>query len=480
MKPGVGVSSESSSIPTSRFPPVSVRSYSFLFLFGLVLRLGFLAWNWHTAPDWNIDALGYHHLAVNLLARRGFSLNTAPPFQPDGIRTPGYPLFLVLVYALTNVTPRAVLILQALLDAITAVVVADMTWRLARARGVALLAGFLYALLPLAWRYAAELYVESFLAFWLTFTFWLTLWVVQTTERRRMSGALALGVVTGFSLLVKPNVLLLPLFVAGILLAHRLFRHMLVFTAACMFVLTPWVARNVLVFGHPTLSLAFMNNLARVSAPATLAWAQHETIAPWTPRWEALFSQVVNVAAREYPALFATPEADLSPRQVYQRQAALADAAQAIIRAHPRAFLISHLAGALRGWQPLEQRFWYARLTGVGWEATFPDGFIYHLMTKGWQQTPVLASTLFFFFLTWRLIQLVGAGLGAIRLYPRDRAFVLALVLFIFYVTTLPGPIAYDRFHMPIMPLLHVFSAAGLVGLWRMARSIRQRMSTAK
>ncbi len=443
----------------------SRRAYLILFLTALALRLGFLAWNWGAAPDWNIDALGYHQLAVNLLQRGVFSLNTEPPFLPDGIRTPGYPIFLALIYALTGVAPRVVLILQALLDSLTVVIVIDLTRRLSGSRGMAWLAGLLYAFLPLAWRYAAELYVESFLAFWLTLTFWLALWVVQASGRRRMGSAAALGAVAGVSLLVKPNVMLLPLFIAAILLAHRLYRQTLIFAAAFALVLTPWVARNALVFGHPTLSMAFMNNLARVSAPATLAQARGETIAPWTPRWEALFNQVADAAARENPTLFAAPEASLTPRQAYQRQAALADAAKAVIRAHPQAFVVSYLAGALGGWTPLEQRFWYARLTGKGWEATFPDGIIYHLMTRGWKQTPVLALALFLFFLTWQLVRVTMAAWGVVRLYPRDRAFVIAAALFILNVTALPGPIAYDRFHMPVMPLLHVFIAAGLVGL---------------
>lgn len=447
---------------------LSRRSYLYLFLFliALFLRLGFLAWNWSDAPDWNIDALGYHQLAVNVLQRGIFSLNTEPPFSPDGIRTPGYPLFLAIVYSLTGVAPHAILLLQAFLDAITVVFAADLAQRLAGSNTTALLTGLLYAFLPLAWRYASELYVESFLAFWLTLTFWMSLKIVQSPERGRWLSAAALGVITGVSLLIKPNVILLPFFVAAVLLAHRLYRQTLVFAAALAIALTPWLARNAITFGHLTLSTAFMNNLVQVSAPATLARVRGESVVPWTPRWEALSHEVEAAAAQENPDIFALSEAQ-APRLIYRRQVALADAAKAVIRAHPQAFLTSHFAGALRGWMPMEQRFWYERLTGQRWDASFPDGIVHNVASKGWRQTPALALVLFLLFLAWQFLRVSAAALGVALLYPRNRTFVIAAALFILYVTTLPGPIAYDRFHMPIMPLLHVFMAAGLIGAGR-------------
>ena len=449
------------------------KSYFLLFLVALVLRLGFLALRWGALPDWNIDALGYHQLALNLLHERAFSMHTQSPFLPDSIRTPGYPLFLAAVYALPGTSPRTVLVIQAMLDALTAVLAADMARRLTGFRKAGLLAGLLYALLPLAWRYAAELYVESFLTFWLALSFWLALWIVQREAGHPWLRGAFLGAAAGMSLLIKPNVVLLPLLLALPLLAHRRGRPLLAAAAMMLLMLAPWVARNAVVFGQPTLSTAFMENLARVSGPATLARAQGEVIAPWTPRWEAYYFQIVDMAAREHPDLFAVSEAKLTPRQAAARQAALADAARAVIRAHPTAFLLSHLAGSAQAWWlPLEQRFWYGWATGENWEATFPDGLLHALRVRGPGQGTWPAAALFFLFLAWNFIRIVFALAGAAFLFPADGAYVLAAVLFILYVTFLPGPIAYDRFHLPAMPLLQVFMAAGLAALWSWGRRI--------
>ena len=48
----------------------------------------------------SVDAKGYQILATNLLQRGTFSLQTDPPYVPDGIGTPLYPAFLALAAAM--------------------------------------------------------------------------------------------------------------------------------------------------------------------------------------------------------------------------------------------------------------------------------------------------------------------------------------------------------------------------------------------
>ena len=40
------------------------------------------------------DATGYELLAVNLLEHGTLSLSESPPYEPDALRTPLYPLFI--------------------------------------------------------------------------------------------------------------------------------------------------------------------------------------------------------------------------------------------------------------------------------------------------------------------------------------------------------------------------------------------------
>src|SRR5437870_5156450 len=68
----------------------------------------------------DVDARGYQALALNALTGHGFSLNTAPPYVPDAIRTPAYPLFVAFVYSVSGRDPRHVALIQGLLDSFTA------------------------------------------------------------------------------------------------------------------------------------------------------------------------------------------------------------------------------------------------------------------------------------------------------------------------------------------------------------------------
>ncbi|MCL5998251.1 MAG: glycosyltransferase family 39 protein [Chloroflexi bacterium] len=424
-----------------------------VFMVALLLRLGYLAWRWPLLPDWNVDATGYHQLAVNLVQRGIFSLNTEPPFHPDAIRTPGYPLFIAAVYVLTGISPRAVLVVQAVLDAVTALLVMGISRNLGLPKGIAAVTGLLYALSPLAWRYSAELYVESILAFAVAVMFWL---LSRPSMRPGWAGILGLGVACGVTLLVKPNMVLLPVILAIALLIRSGLRQTLLFVLATGLVLMPWVIRNALVFGRPMLSTVFENNLARVSAPATLAEASGEEVAPWTPRWEALFFEVVDRATRTNPQLFATPVDAMDPRESDQATLALADTAREIIANHPAAFVASHVKGVLHGLLPGEYRFWFGQFSGQTWESAMPAGIAGAIRARGWQAVPLLALILFVASVAVTVASGVAMSVGWWRLVRRHVIIASAMGAFILYVLLLPGPIAYERFQVPAVPLVAV------------------------
>src|SRR5262245_13208962 len=111
---------------------MSRRAVGLLFISALLCRLFYIAALWHVLPIWNTDAQGYHYLALNLLQRGVFSMYAEAPFQPDALRTPGYPLFIASIYALFGVAPRAVIVAQAIIDSITALFVMGIAYKLTR------------------------------------------------------------------------------------------------------------------------------------------------------------------------------------------------------------------------------------------------------------------------------------------------------------------------------------------------------------
>ncbi len=465
--------------------PSRLRAHlPWLALFGLALaaRLLYAASLPPTAPLQSVDAQGYHTLALNLLAGRGFTLNTAPPFVPDAIRTPLYPAFIAAVYAVSGRSPTHVAVVQAVVDALTALVIVAVVRRLAGGGGWAWAAGALYALNPTAWRFSNELLTETVLASVITWLLWA---FVRYWQTRRPSWLVACGALCALALLVKPNVVLLPAIVAFAVLLlprqgsasqwRRLAPALIVLAVAGVLVF-PWLARNRLVFGRWLFSHAFDNNLARVSAVATLARVQGEQVAPWTPRWEALYSGLMLEAEARYGAAFVgeprtAVEADRTQRQ-------LAAVAGDIIRAHPRAFVLAHLSGFGRSWAPQEHRYWFGRLSGRSWDSLdTEEGVLGQALARlrasglgvavayAWQarvaSLPPLALALW---LGWLLAYALSALLlvrGAWR-WRRQPALLGLCWGAVLYATFLPGPIGDIRFRAPVVPRLIVLMALGL------------------
>ncbi len=449
----------------------------------------------------SVDAQGYQALAVNLLDGHGFSLNSQAPYVPDAIRTPLYPVFVAAVYGLSGRDPARVAVIQAWLDALTALVVADVVRRLTGQGRWGWLAGGLYALNPILWRFGNELLTEPVLA---AVTAWLLWAFVRYGFERQLRWLILAGVLAGLALLAKPNVVLLPAIVAaavamlpaggegqlrrGGALRERAARAVLIVGLA-LAVVFPWVLRNRLVFGRWFLSHAFENNLARVSAVATLARAQGEQVAPWTPRWEAIYSGLLLRAQARYGAAFQPVPATAREADMGQRQ--LAAIAVEIIREHPYDFVVSHLSGFLRSWVPQEHRFWYERLSGQTWDSLGSEEGVLGQAVERWRADgagpalafvwqarvaglPPLALALW---LGWLLAYALGAALalrGAWRLRRRPALLLLAWGT-VLYTTFLPGPIAHVRFVVPVVPVLSVLMVAGLAPTTPTAASARDK-----
>jgi 4-amino-4-deoxy-L-arabinose transferase-like glycosyltransferase len=433
------------------------------------------------------DADGYVALATNLLQGHGFSLYHDAPYHPDSIRTPLYPLFVAAIYGVVGPSPHAVALVQAALDAGTAVLVAVTMARLAgREPGIA--AGALYALTPSQWRYSAVLLTEIPLAFLLAASM---AYMVLTRGPLRVGAGM--GALAGLAVLCKPNALALPLIWAGVaaMRARPAWKTILFSCATSAIVLAPWVARNWHVFGRPMVSTAFENNLVLVSAVATLIDARGEAYSVWDPRGEDLFLGVLSETEQRYGFRFANerswspPEADL-----HQRQAAAV--AWEIVRTHPLSALRSHLAGIAGVWKPIEYLSWYEFFTGSAWPRDhlaaakdalmedIPDG---HLPSAGeklraamtWETCLALS-----FWLTWWAVCLAGAiclvaGVYALR---EHRAFLFGVLVVMVYLTILPGPIASERFRVPFAPFLAMLEGAGAVRIVQLLITARRNELT--
>lgn len=458
----------------------------------LLVRVAWLSVS-PTDPLEPVDAQGYHRLALNLLAGRGFSLDWNPPFCPTAIRTPLYPLFLAESYRLLGTEPSHAVLFNLLLEVLAA---AGVT-RLGRAVGgrrVGMLAGLLYALNGTTQRFTGYLLTEPLLLPLLA----AALWATVTWLRRPRPGSAALaGLFWGLAVLTKPNEQFLALGVAGLLAVAACKRSpaenqgramvrglssVVACGAALLLVLAPWGVRNRRILGRWQLSAAFEENTARVTAVTTLATAQGIAAEPWTETWEALYFELVQTAAQRYhwnswSGRLEDWDTSLSCADREARHRQVAAVARDVVLTWPGAALKAHGAGVERSLLDPGHRFAYQVVTGRDWSATGVVDDIWRRMGESlaigavgdalhafWLERvariPPDAALIWWGLFAGRLA-VWGAGLrGLWRLRFRpSTACVLAAV--IVYHVVLPGPIAYDRFYAPAIPATVTLVALG-------------------
>ena len=447
------------------------------------LRWGYLAGAPRGMQFTHVDAEGYHYLAVNLLNHGVFSMNTEPPLRADNIRAPLYPLFVAFWYAVGGPDPDFVAFVQPLLDVLTVVVLLKFGTLVAGPR-VGRVAALLYALNPSSWRFCNELLTEILFGLLLTAGLWM---FARYLLRWRDRDALWCGVLLGAGILCKPNIQFLPLALLA-LLAHGIFVHRqrwwhgaVIVAGTIGLMLLPWFVRNTIVFGEIFYTRTFDDNLAHVSAVATLARVSGEAVAPWTPRWEEIYDGIIVETAQRYNWDTVT-ESTLSTRDRDRRLREIAEVAGEIVRAHPVDFIVSHTQSWLRSFIPQDHKFWYTHFTGRDWEAAAIQGDalgralaavgrgeIGHaarvMIDERLRGLPPLALVFWAF---WGVMYVAAAVLlviGALRMRPRLLAAFLLIT--IFYVTFVPGPISQIRFRLPVTPTILLLVARGWYPLTR-------------
>ena len=473
--------------PTTHNPQLATIGVPLL---ALLVRAAWLA-RFPTAPIAPVDAEGFHLLAVNVLAGRGFAIGWEAPFCPTAVRTPLYPLFVAGIYAILGHDPVRVLPVQLLLDVLTTALVMRLGRDLGGKR-VGLWAGVLYACNGTTQRYTGYLLSETLLLPLLTAALWMTTCYLRHPSPKK---AACTGLLWGLALLTKPNVQFLALFVGVVAFSTCQSSAIsnqtspssttrpssnfsfLFFWLTLSLTLLPWLARNRVVFGRWMLSTAFEENLARVSAVATLAEIEGVRAEPWTETWEYYYASLVaDVDATAWRDPHAVSHDPCAEQQ--RHQTVVARAAFDVVSTHPFSYLRAHLRGVLTSLRDPGHRLWYHVLTGKEWESTgvvadigarmawalergAGGDALHALWTERIARPPLSAALLWWGLSAARITVWWMGGRGAWRLRHKPW-LLLALAGSIAYILLLPGPIAHDRFYLPAIPLVVVLIAVGL------------------
>jgi hypothetical protein len=238
----------------------------FIALIAAIHALGFI---WYQRPDWDVawtDQGGYQLLANGLVRSGQFTrYPDASPFVPEAIRTPGYPLFVALVYRAFGVSHLAVALVQAAMFVGLCLVVyllAKEITTIPTSRAAALLTAC-YPPIPY---YGALILTEV----WTTCILVLAMYLCVLAMRTQRTWVFAeSGLCLGLTALSRPVFILLPLFLMAAALtpltaleggAARPRRNAMagwaVLLCVSLLTVTPWFLYNHRHFGRFTLSAA--------------------------------------------------------------------------------------------------------------------------------------------------------------------------------------------------------------------------------
>lgn len=218
-----------------------LRGKEFLALAGLalLLRVSFLI-SYDHIPD--SDESDYLELALNLVESGTYSLQG----EPTAFRPPAYPAFIAIVHLIFGTSVSVVRFIQMLLD--IGIVTGLYLLGLRYSRDVAIGAALIWALFPPAIIYTGLLLSETLSAFLLV-----SLFVALRSSTAPWS--IIAGLLAGILVLVKSWMLLFVIAIAGFfLIRRRTWSTISLFSAGALLVITPWLIRNTLLFGTPTVS----------------------------------------------------------------------------------------------------------------------------------------------------------------------------------------------------------------------------------
>jgi hypothetical protein len=429
---------------------VGRRSWDVVVVFVIVLA-SHLTYEYLSQGDFYYpDSFTYLTPALNMLHGFGFSSEG----QPETLRTPGYPLFL-LPFVAMRAPAGVIVVTNHLLDALLAAAI----YVLARRNGVApaispanaagiggatrfaaLAAALILGLDTITIHYANKILTETLSAFLIFAIF------VILMRRRSLAAMIFTGLLCGVLVLVRP-VAIVYFCVVMLWLAYVRVRPMLivVFVAAAVLLPVAWSTRNAAHTGVFTISSIGSINLLMYRAAGALAIEDGGDFKASLEGRQHQLQRIIDTMIEEGEGVD-DPD-DLNSADVAPYYSALA---RPILLEHPRGVMLMTLRG------------FAVNMIDTDWDAlaeVVDDELI-----------PEEATEIAVHVWTWLLWIVAIAGIIVMWRRDRPQAVLIAATIFYFLFMAAGGE-AEHRFRVPVIPLMALASASALSRGERVARS---------
>lgn len=195
-----------------------------------------------------LDALRYITIARHIVTLGVFGVE---PGVPYALIPPGYPVFVAIVFALTNQSLLIVRLTQVVLGTLI-VWLTYLIGREASSRPIGLLSALIGALYPVWIIWSVLFLTETLYAVLLLAFTWCLIRSLKTCTTKY---AILTGASFGLALLTREVFFFFPLLLPlALWIGHipwqRAWRYLVVFAVIALVVLSPWLTRNALTFGQ--------------------------------------------------------------------------------------------------------------------------------------------------------------------------------------------------------------------------------------
>ena len=322
---------------------------------GIALTLRLLV-AWLAGGFHHPQVFEYHSIATALLAGKGFVYASHGGVLYYSFDAPLYPWLCALVYALTRTSVPALLVVQMVASAWTAMLIrmiGESLW----GRGAGTLAGLLVACHPGLIVYASlKAHALTFDAFWFTLACWQC---IRLSDERTLRRAVWAGLTFGLALLQRPTVFVFfPVAVAWLFetISRQEWRaearRVGLMTGCAFLVILPWLVRGMMIHRQ----FVFIR-----STNWEVFWRGNNPQATGHSYVDANQTVLETLS----PALH--QELERLPNEMAQARW-FRDQALAFIRAHPRAFVRLTLMKFFYFW-------WHGPQTGTLYARTWRIGY---------------------------------------------------------------------------------------------------------
>jgi 4-amino-4-deoxy-L-arabinose transferase-like glycosyltransferase len=426
----------------------------------LLLFLLFRPWTDTVVPASVIvdDAAQYHRLAVCIV--------TELSFCGDTFRTPGYPMFIALFYALFGETPWIVLLTQAFVDLVTMYMIFKIGQLLFTER-VGLIAAALFAFDTNTLFATTTLLTETLFVCVLIAGFYCYL---RALLRSELASALCGGFLLALATLIRPVAeyffVILIVFALAWMIGTLKARLKMAAILSLAFVLTvaPWAYRNYALYDTVSLSSIQGENL--------LFWQ-----VTYVRTWET--GRAPEDIEREFRAEAASRGYEEGGNP-FANAAIAQEIAVEYITSHPVTYASRLMTGILHTFTNLGTAGIVKTLgfepTTLPPEAMFSSDSEWQLVSRFFETKTPLEIVVGMLVLSMLLVHYSAFALGATTLLASRRFAILILFcMAIAYFAATGGPIGLARFRLPMTPL---YLLVGSVFIDHVIQRVRARRTT--